>query len=58
MDKTDVRELVKAITQLDKTLGSVQKTMDAQNKTLDKMNNTFLTLIDKLGTLGQIMQNK
>ena len=58
MDKTDVRELVKAITQLDKTLNSMQKSMEMRNKTLDRMNNTFITLIDKLGTLNQILLNK
>lgn len=58
MDKADVRELVKAITQLDKTLASMQKSMDMRNKTLDRMNNTFISLIDKVGTLNQILQNK
>lgn len=58
MDKADVREIVKAITQFDKTLSLVQKSMETRNKTLDRMNNTFITLIDKLGTLNQILLNK
>lgn len=58
MDKADVKELVKALMQLDKTFGQLQKTIETKNKTMEKTNNTLITLIDKISTMNQILQNK
>lgn len=58
MADKDNRELIKTLDGLGKTLASVQKSIEMQNKMLERINNTFISMIDKIGTTNQILQNK
>ena len=58
MDKGEARELIKALNMLDKTFSSMSKLMDTRNRHLEKLNNNLQSLIDKIGTTNQLMQNK
>lgn len=58
MDKQEARELIKALNALDKSLSSMSKLLDIRNRQLDKLNNNFQSLIDKIGTTNQLLQNK
>jgi len=58
MADKDNRELIKTLDGLSKTLASVQKSIEMENRMLERINNTFMSMIDKIGTTNQILQNK
>ena len=58
MDKQETKELAKALSSLDKTLSSVNKSIDLHSRSLARQNELMQSMIDKIGTLNQIMQNK
>ena len=58
MDKQEAKELAKALSSLDKTLNSINKSIDLHNRYLGKQNELMQSMIDKMGTLSQILQNR